>query len=445
MLFPSRQSCGAALAGVLVALAAAPVTAQEELRDDRVVEEREQKPVMMGERTYRRLAQIHELMGNAKYDEALQKARVLEKGQLSDYERALILQTIGFVYSQEGKYSEAIPLFEQVLALDALPTPAHQGMLYSLAGLYASQGQYRESIDTLRRWFKYEADPQAGSFIMMASNFAELAQEATEKGQQSAAVARYNEALPYVRKAIQKSDDPKESWYQLELAIHYETKDFDGAVGVLQTMVSRWPDKVKYWDLLSGAYQEKGEDKNALAAMMLAYQKGLVTEEKKLLNLVRFNLFLDIPYDGGKLLEKELAAGRVEPTQKNLEVLLQAWTTAKEFDRAIAVIDRIAPMTDSGDYYIQKAQLYNEKAEWDGVVAASAQAIDKGSLKKPGEAYLLRGLALAELGRYDDAIDVLKEAKNVSRRLPKQRDRDRIRKQAEAWIEYVRDRKRVRG
>ena len=209
-------------------------------------------------------------------------------------------------------------------------------------------------------------------------------------------------------------------------------------------MVSRWPDKVKYWDLLSGAYQEKGEDKNALAAMMLAYQKGLVTEEKKLLNLVRFNLFLDIPYDGGKLLEKELAAGRVEPTQKNLELLLQAWTTAKEFDRAIAVIDRIAPITDSGDYIMQKAQLYNEKAEWDSVVAAAAAAVDKGNLKRPGEAYLLRGLALAELGRYDDAIDVLKEAKNVARRLPKQKDRDRIRKQADAWIEYVSDRKKVR-
>lgn len=167
---------------------------------------------------------------------------------------------------------------------------------------------------------------------------------------------------------------------------------------------------------------------------MLAYEKGLVTEERRLLNLVRMHLFLDLPYEAGKLLEKELQARRIEATQKNLELLLNSWTQAREFGKAIEVIDRIAPMTDSGDYYIEKAKMYSEKSDWENVVTAARQAIEKGNLKKPGGAYLLMGMAQAELQDYQGALDSLGQAKKFD---------DDTRRQAEGWIDYVNDRKQI--
>jgi tetratricopeptide (TPR) repeat protein len=169
---------------------------------------------------------------------------------------------------------------------------------------------------------------------------------------------------------------------------------------------------------------------------MLAYEKDLIEDERKLLNIVRMNLFLDVPYDAGKILAREMENKRIPVNQKNLELLLSAWTSAREFDKAITVIDKLAPMTDDGGYFLQKAQLFAEKTEWDEVAKAAQQAVDKGSMKEKqtGGAYLLLGIALAELERYPDALAALDKAKNYD---------ENSRKQANGWIDYVRDRQQV--
>lgn len=383
-------------------------------------QEREEKQATMSEGVYKRLSVIHELMGNGKQADALRKLNSLEKQKLNAYEQALMFQTYGFVHAQKGDYQKAIPYFERSLSLDALPNVAQQGMLYSLAGLYTTQEEFQKSIDILSTWFQYEKEPKADAYILMASNYAEL--------------KRYLDALPYVKKAISSSEKPQESWYQLELAIYFEEKQFQNAVTVLKQLVAMWPDKVKYWNTLSGAYQELKQDQNALATMMLVYQKGLITEEKKLLNVVRMNLFLELPFQAGEILEKEMGDGRISATQKNLELLLGAWSAAREFDKAIRVIDRVAPMTDNGEYYIEKAKLHAEKSEWQSVVDAAAQAIDKGNLKKPGGAYLLMGMAYAELREFQKALNALEQAKTFD---------ENSRRQAEGWIDYVNDRKQI--
>lgn len=215
-----------------------PVQAQVQQQ----TEERDEPQATMSEAVYKRLSIIHEQMGNSKYDDALKQLASLEKRSLSPYENALVLQTYGFVYAQRGDFTKAIPYFEQSLALDALPNVAQQGMLYSLAGLYASQDQFQKTIATLTTWFKYEKEPKPDAYILMGSSYAEL--------------KRYNEALPYVKKAIETSDKPQESWYQLELAIYFEQKQFQKAADLLKTMIAKWPDKQTYWDTLSGSYQE---------------------------------------------------------------------------------------------------------------------------------------------------------------------------------------------
>jgi len=167
---------------------------------------------------------------------------------------------------------------------------------------------------------------------------------------------------------------------------------------------------------------------------MLAYQKGLVTTERKLLNVVRMNMFLDLPYQAGEILEREIAEGRIRADRQNLDLLLGAWSTAREFDKAIGVINRVARMTDSGEYYIEMAKLYAEKNKWQAVVDAADRAIGKGKLKKPGGAYLLMGMAYAELGDFQKALDALEQARRFD---------ETSRRQAEGWIDYVNDRKQI--
>jgi tetratricopeptide (TPR) repeat protein len=384
-------------------------------------ETRRERSVSMSEGVYRRLTAVHELLGDGRLDEALQHLDQLAQARLSPYEEALVQQAFGFCYAQQGHYQEAIRAFERSLALDALPNDAQQGMLYSLAGLYASEGQFEKTVATMRTWFKYAEEPvPADAYMLVASSYAQL--------------EKLQEALPYAREAIKRASTPNESWYMLELSIDFELKDYKSASALLRDMVLYWPDNGRYWEMLASAYLELEDDRNALATLMIAYRKGLVDDEAQLLNLVRLNMFLEIPYEAGRILETAMAANRVETNQKNLELLLSAWTAAREVDKALVAIDRLAPLADDGEYYVQKAQLLAERTEWRRAVDAADQAIEKGGLKDPATVYLLKGMAYAELGEYDDALAVFAEA----RRFGGAQGRN-----VDAWIGYVKDRQQV--
>ncbi len=105
--------------------------------------------------------------------------------------------------------------FEACLALDALPSAAQQGMLYSLASLYMAQEQFQKTIDTLKRWLVNEKDPKPDAFIMMASSYASMND--------------YRNALPWAKRAVDASPEPKENWYQLLVAIHFELQQYGDA------------------------------------------------------------------------------------------------------------------------------------------------------------------------------------------------------------------------
>jgi tetratricopeptide (TPR) repeat protein len=408
------------LAGLMFLNASA--MAQEELDEDRKVEKRQESAQTMTEPIYRRLNSIHEMLAEEKYADAMSALAKMENMRLNKYEEALMAQTYGFAYVQQAQYQQALDYFEKSLALNALPALAQQGMLYSLAGLYAAEGQYLKCIETMREWFRYEEDPIADAYMVIGSALTEL--------------ERFDEALPYVQKAIQKAEEPKENWYLLELAIYFEKERYRDAASLLKEVVQIWPDNPKYWDMLASSYLELKEDKAALDTLMIAYTKGLLSSESKIMAVVQLNMIQDIPYTAGVILEKELEAGRVEANKKNLDILLQAWLSAREYDRAVATIDRLAPVAKDGTYFMQKAGIHNELGQWQQVIAAVDQALETG-LDKPAEAHMLAGMAYTELKEFSKAI--------ASFRSAKQSGTAKQRQNADAWIDFVNEKIQIKS
>lgn len=409
-----------AVLGLVLAAWSAPGLAQGKVCLDTTPAKRKEPGGTMGEMAYNRLSDIHELMGDERYGDALTQLSRMEKMRLNSYEKALMLQTYGFIYSAQGKFTQAIDYFERSIAEDALSTQAQQGMLYSLAGLYQSESRYEDALETMRTWFRFAEEPDSNAYIIVAGSFAEL--------------NRYREALPCVQLAIEGADKPNESWYQLELAIYMELNDYRSAANVLRTMIRLWPDKQRYWETLSGVYLELKEDQLALATMMAAYNKGMIDDGSKLLNLVRLNLYLDNPYVGGRILSSGLEQGLVERNVDNLNLLRSAWTSAKEYDRAVAVIEDLGSLTGDPKYYMDEASILSEQAEWEGVIAAARQALDAGT-GTPGRAWLLMGMAYTELDRLNEALEAFGNARETGDAKERQN--------AAAWIAFVRDRQAV--
>ncbi len=409
------------LAATLLAVSG-PSASQEELKDDRKIEKYRKSSESMTEAVYRRLGNAQEAIAAENYNEALAALQRLSKSSLNDYEEALVLQTFGYAYIQQNRLKLAVDYFEKSLAMESLPGEAQQGMLYSLASLYASEGRYQEAIDTMRTWFRYEAKPVPDAYMVIASSFVEM--------------QRFDDALPYVQKAISVAEEPREQWYMLELAIYFEKQRFRDAVSLLRKMIQYWPENGKYWDMLASAYLELKQDKNALDTLMVAYANGLIEDNNRLMTVIQLNMAQDIPFNAGVILEKEMAAGRIETNKKNLEILLQAWMSAMEYERAVKTIDRLGPLADDGKYFMRKAGIHNELGEWSEVIVAVKQALDKG-VEDPADAHMLAGMAYTELEQFSEALEAFRDARNAGD--------DRQRRNAAAWISFVQEKIALKG
>jgi len=380
--------------------------------------ERKEPGVLMGERAFRRFNMLTELYTENKYPEALKAAREYLDTDLNDYERAMGEQIYGYVLIALDRVDEAIPRFENAIKLDALPNNAHFSMMKSLAQLYAAREEWQKSIDLMTQYLRYQAEPTPEDQIMMGQNYAQM--------------ERYRDALPWVRGAVQAAGaEAKESWLQLELAIYFELKDYQSALRTLKTLVARWPDKLRYWETLAGVHQELNQDTDSLAALMAAYNGGLITEERKILNLVRTSMYVELPFQAGQILERAMNAGTVQASEANLKLLLQAWTSAREYDRAGQVIDRLAPMTGDGNLLIQKARLMMEQNDWQQTVDAARKALEIGNVDKPGGAWLMIGIASMELDQLRESRQAFQQAQEFD---------ENTRRQAREWQRFVEER-----
>ena len=389
------------------------------LRPDRVAVEREETSGQMSEGFYRRLSRTHELLDEDNLTEALDLLDRIRPDRIGEYEAAQLYQTYGFIYSQLEREEEAFAAFENCLELDALPTYVQQGIVYSVAGYYAGKDRYQESNDTLLRWFRYEAEPIADAYILMGANFAQREMMA--------------EALPYVVRANQLAKEPSENWRNLQLAIHVELGQFAEAIELLKSNIAVWPDNLRFYLVLSSLNMELQNDEGALAALAIPWYRGMLVKEVEIINLARLNLFLENPARAGLVLSEAMERGYVEENSENLRLLLSSWTMAREMERAVATIDKLAAISEDGEYYHRKAMLLNETGEWEGVVESCRLALEKGGLERPDEVWVLLGVSLAELRRFDEAIESFESAKKSGN--------ENIRRNAKAWIDYVKDRR----
>ena len=369
---------------------------------------------VLTERTYKRLTVIHQMIGDGKYGEALERLEDLSKlVKRRPYEYATVLQTYGFVYAASDRYKEAIRAFEEAMSLDKLPEGVQLRMQYNVAQLYAAIEEYRKAAEVYEAWLAKAESPSESAHVFAATIYAQL--------------KSYDKAIFNIRKAIEMSEKPQESWYQLLLAMLYESKQYKASAELLEKMIALFPDKKQYWSQLAGVYFTLKQDRKSLAVTELANKRGFLTEEKELENLVDLYLYLRIPYKAAALLEEEIATGRIPRDKKRLEKLGEAWIMAKENDRAMRALLEAAALENDGILYMRTAQLLAEKERWSEVLSAVQKAIAAGGLKKPGEAYLFEGMAYYEKKQYEKARSSFEKSRKYND----------SREQALNWITYI--------
>lgn len=351
-------------------------------------------------------------------DKAYIKARQQLQSMLNDskadsLDQAVVLRSLSSVYAFEQQYGKAAELLSKSVALNILPEAQQQAAVLNLGQLYMATEQYRKAVEVLEPWLAKYPVPDVQTHVMLANAYTQLKQ--------------YRKALPHIAKAIQSTSKPEESWYQLQLALFYELKDYQSAIPVLRKLVAANPSKKDYWSQLASVYQQLNQYTQAATIKHLAYKKGLLNSERDVLDLVGLFLYAGSPYRAASTLQSELNLKKVAHTAKNWELLANAWTQAREFNKAIQALETASKLDEKGDHYLQLGQIYYEQENWSSAIVAINKALSKGGLKNPGNAYMILGMSYYESKKTEQARQAFAKARNFPNN----------RKTAEQWISYL--------
>jgi len=377
----------------------------------------------LDELTWKQLNRIYEDVGEKRYDEAytaLQK--MLSRSSRDDYLQAILNQALAQVEWSRENFDAALKYFEKAVELDALPDQAHFSLMYQIAQLYFMQDRYQDAMDKLDLWF-CNSPPEnitAEAWVLKSAIFAR--QE------------NYPETLKAIDTAISMGEEPKEQWYQLKLAAHYEMEQYPQAAETLETIINRWPDKKLYWVQLSQIYYKLKQEEKALAVMALAYRRNMLDKQSDITYLSSLYSNVDVPYKAAEVLEKGINDGLVEPTQNYWTAAADAWYAAEELEKSLSAYEKAGKASVDGKIDLRRGYILIDLERWPDALAALNAALDKGGLKqeKTGEAYLLRGMAQFNLGRFDSASSDWGKARRY----------DRTKDAAQQWINHLQEERR---
>ncbi|MBT8055948.1 MAG: tetratricopeptide repeat protein [Gammaproteobacteria bacterium] len=356
--------------------------------------ERKVEARALDELTWKQLNRVYEDVGEEQYDSAFDDLQnMLRRAGKDSYLQAVLYQALAQVEWSRKNYEASLAHFEGAVELDTLPDQTHFALMYQIAQLYFMKDRFEDSLEALDLWFcKVPADSVTSHAWVLKASINVQRED-------------YRAALEAIDTAIAMDDNPKESWYQVKLAAHFELQQFPQAAQTLELMIERWPDKKSYWMQLSQIYYKLNSEERALAVIALAYRKGMLDKESDILYLSSLYSNSNVPYQAAEVLEKGIRDGLVKPTKSHWTMVAETWYNAEELEKSLAAFVEAGRVAPDGDIDLRRGFILVDLERWSEALGALNDALEKGGLgdRRTAEAHLLRGMANFNMDRFDAA------------------------------------------
>jgi len=343
----------------------------------------EDKQYLLSKETYDLLNVTRIAMEENSYHAVIQKLTVyLDKENIKSYDKAVINQTLGYAYNAQENYKRSIESFIKAVRSDALPDKMTHELTYIIAQLYIHSEKYTEGLSYLDKWFEKESNPSSEAHLLAASAYYQINQ--------------FKKLIPHAKSAIEKSDAPQQSWYELLIAGYYETRMYRDAALLLETMINKYPDNDNYWLQLVAVYQQNKQEKKALAISELAYEKGILKGDD-IIQLAQTYLYLQLPLEAAAVLDSEINNGTIDYSKANIELLSNSWLLAHDEKKAAFILEQYVSKFNDISLRYKLAHIYVELENWDKAKnTLEAVVTDKNITTQPeieAIAWLLLGIS----------------------------------------------------
>ncbi len=224
---------------------------------------------------------------------------------------------------------------------------------------------------------------------------------------------RFSEGLRYAQHQFDNASPRERRNYDMLLLYFQQLERTQDQLRLITQMVERWPGERNIWTSLVALMAQTNNESGAFEANKLMYLNGMLNDERELVRLAQYYRYFEYPYRGAVILEREMNAGRVSRNRDNLETLANMWRQAREYERAIPVLEAVAQQGDGTDYLRLGEAYYNENRLAEAE-SAFETALARGGLTRPGNTQALLGTTRYEQGKTQSALQAFRGCSQYS-------------------------------
>jgi Tfp pilus assembly protein PilF len=186
-----------------------------------------------------------------------------------------------------------------------------------------------------------------------------------------------------------------------------QLKDDAGYVNTLAQLVTRFPNKDYWTDLLNAMGRVPGiSARTQLDVSRLMEAAGTMQEGEDFIDTAQFAIKAGLPHEALRVLDQGQAAGLYKGTltSQAAKVKQQAQQRATEDDKATK---SLSLASDNGPMLVQLGDVLLSKGQWVEAAEAYQKALSKGGLKREADARLHCGMALFKAKQMEQAKAML--------------------------------------
>ena len=338
-------------------------------------------------------------MADKDFNAASQFMSQLKSQQLNCYEEGAVLKLSAYINIERGDRQGAIRDLQSALDKGYIPAKDAAQTYYNIAQIYLQGENVEKALEFMKKWQQAGGQP-----------------DRQQKGQLAVLYQRVDDFQTAIKWAEEvKRDDGsnyKQEVYDLLIYLYNSVDDKAKLASILEEVLVRNPTERKYWDAIAGNYFAANEERRAFEVQKAMYLAGLLTKEDELMRVVNFYNRFNAPYHAAQILEKEMNAGRISKSLKNLELLANLYQVAREHEKAIPVIKQAAAAGGGGAMLERLGRSYADLQQWEETENALTDALNAGGVKDRGTAYVMIGQSRYERGDRAGARDAFRQANN---------------------------------
>ncbi len=330
-----------------------------------------------------------------KYREAL--AKVAEADAASGktpYETYVITRTRGSIAAAAGDHAAAARDFEAVIATNRNTGAEQLKLIQAVAGLHYHARDYAKSASWAARYQKEGGTDPAMQTLVVQSHF--LLNDC-------AAVA----------KAVGTGNGrrPSEQELQMLANCYNKQKDSTGYVAAIERLVTLYPKKEYWTDLLNRVQKKTGfSDRLSLDVFRLKLATGNITTAGDYLEMAQLAIQAGFPAEAKAVVDKGYEAkvlGNGKDAERHQRLRDLVAKRLAEAAQARAQAEKDAMADKAGDALVAIGYSYVSEGAPQKGLAIMEQGIKKGGLKRPDDAKLLLGIAQLQGGAKSRGLQTL--------------------------------------